>query len=153
MSTHPPITSAIRILLVEDNPADAELATEALAESKLINELDHVEDGVEAMKYLRGEGAYAGRALPDLVLLDLNLPRMDGREVLAAIKSDEELRRIPVVILTTSESEEDILRSYDLHANCYITKPIDLNQFVRVVRAVEDFWITIVRLPPAQSAP
>ena len=153
MSTHPPITSAIRILLVEDNPADAELATEALAESKLINELDHVEDGVEAMKYLRGEGAYAGRALPDLVLLDLNLPRMDGREVLAAIKSDEELRRIPVVILTTSESEEDILRSYDLHANCYITKPIDLNQFVRVVRAVEDFWITIVRLPPAQSVP
>ena len=153
MSTHPPITSAIRILLVEDKPADAELATEALAESKLINELDHVEDGVEAMKYLRGEGAYAGRALPDLLLLDLNLPRMDGREVLAAIKSDEELRRIPVVILTTSESEEDILRSYDLHANCYITKPIDLNQFVRVVRAVEDFWITIVRLPPAQSAP
>ena len=137
----------IDILLVEDNPGDARLAKEALKESKLSNNLYHVEDGAEAMAFLRAEGKYADTPRPDLILLDLNLPKKDGREVLADIKADEDLRRIPTVILTISSDEEDILKTYDLHANCYITKPIDLTQFVKVVRSIEDFWLSIVKLP------
>jgi len=137
----------IEILLVEDNPGDARLAKEALRDSKLKNNLYVVEDGIEAMKFLRAENPYEKAIRPDLILLDLNLPRMDGREVLKAIKSDERFKRIPVVILTMSNAEEDILKSYNLHANCYITKPIDLDQFIKVVQSIEDFWLTIVRLP------
>ena len=138
----------INILLVEDNPGDVRLTKEALVESKIYNELNVVTDGAEAMAYLHGEGEYAERVLPDLILLDLNLPKKDGREVLADIKQDENLKRIPVVILTTSRAEADILKTYNLHANCYITKPVDLNQFITVIRAIEDFWMTIVKLPP-----
>jgi len=137
----------IEILLVEDNPGDARLAKEALRESKFKNNLNAVSDGVEAMDYLYKKGDYSDAVTPDLILLDLNLPRKDGREVLAEIKSSEILKRIPVVILTTSTAEEDILKTYDLHANCYITKPIDLDQFMKVVKSIEDFWITIVKLP------
>jgi chemotaxis family two-component system response regulator Rcp1 len=138
----------IDILLVEDNPGDVRLTREALKEGKVINKLNVVGDGLEALAYLRHEGRYAKLPHPDLILLDLNLPKMDGREVLEKIKTDPKLRRIPVVILTTSKSEEDIIMSYDLHANCYITKPVDLDQFITVVMAVEDFWFTIVKLPP-----
>jgi len=138
----------IKILLVEDNPGDADLAREALEASKLHNDLHVVGDGEAAMAFLRREGKYAAAPRPDLVLLDLNLPKKDGREVLAEIKSDEHLKRIPVVILTTSKAEEDILRTYSLHANCFITKPIDLTQFIKVVQAIEEFWFTIVKLPP-----
>jgi CheY-like chemotaxis protein len=138
----------IDILLVEDNPGDVRLTMEALKESKVNNNLYVAEDGVEAMLFLRREQQYADAPRPDLVLLDLNLPRKDGREVLADIKSDGDLMRIPVVILTTSEDEQDILKSYNLHANCYIQKPVDLEQFMVVVRSVEDFWLTIVKLPP-----
>jgi len=141
------VGDAVDILLVEDNPADVALTEEALAESKLANRLMVAEDGEQALAMLRRQGAHANAPKPDLILLDLNLPRMDGREVLAEIKSDETLRRIPVVILTTSKAEEDVFRSYDLHANCYITKPIDLQQFVKVVKVVDEFWLTIVRLP------
>lgn len=137
----------IEILLVEDNPGDARLAKEALRDSKLKNNLYVVEDGVEAIKFLDAETPYENAVRPDLILLDLNLPRMDGREVLKAIKSDERFKRIPVVILTMSNAEEDILKSYNLHANCYITKPLDLDQFIKVVQSIEDFWLTIVRLP------
>jgi len=139
---------AIEILLVEDNPGDARLAKEALRDSKFKNNLNIVYDGVEAMNYLYKTSEYAEVATPDLILLDLNLPKKDGREVLAEIKSTESLKRIPVVILTTSSAEEDILKTYDLHANCYITKPIDLDQFMKVVKSIEDFWISIVKLPP-----
>lgn len=142
------LTRPIDILLVEDNPGDARLAQEALRESKLRNVIHLVRDGVEAMEFLRRAGRFGDAVTPDLVLLDLNLPRKDGREVLAELKQDPVLRRIPVVILTTSKDEEDVLRSYNLHANCYITKPIDLEQFLRVVRSIEDFWLTIVKLPP-----
>jgi len=138
---------AVEILLVEDNPGDARLAQEALYESKFRNNLHTVPDGVEAMDFLHKKGKYADAKTPDLILLDLNLPRKDGREVLAEIKEEEHLKMIPVVILTTSSSEEDILKTYNLHANCYITKPIDLDQFMKVVKSIEDFWITIVRLP------
>jgi chemotaxis family two-component system response regulator Rcp1 len=138
----------IEILLVEDSPADVRLTEEALKEEKLLITLNVVNDGVEAMEYLRREGAYAKAARPDLVLLDLNLPRKDGREVLREIKSDESLKTIPVVVLTISRAEEDVARSYNLHANCYITKPIDLDQFTKVVRSIQDFWLTIVKLPP-----
>lgn len=138
----------IDLLLVEDNPGDVDLAREALTSSKLHNTLHVVGDGVEAMAFLGGTGKYAGVPRPDLVLLDLNLPKKDGREVLGEIKADEDLKRIPVVILTTSKDEEDILRSYNLHANCFITKPIDLTQFLKVVQSIEDFWLTIVKLPP-----
>jgi chemotaxis family two-component system response regulator Rcp1 len=138
----------IEILLVEDNPGDVDLAREALETGKMLNTLHGVSDGEAAMAFLRGRGRYAGAPRPDLVLLDLNLPKKDGRAVLAEIKSDDDLKRMPVVILTTSEADEDILKSYNLHANCYITKPIDLNQFIKVVQAIEDFWFTIVRLPP-----
>jgi chemotaxis family two-component system response regulator Rcp1 len=137
----------IEILLVEDNPGDVRLTIEALKEGKVRNNLNVARDGVEAVAYLRREGPFAQAVRPDLILLDLNLPRKDGREVLAEIKDDATLRRIPVVVLTTSKAEEDILRTYDLHANCYITKPVDLEQFIQVVRSIDDFWLSIVRLP------
>jgi chemotaxis family two-component system response regulator Rcp1 len=137
----------VDILLVEDNEGDARLAIEAMRDSKIRNTLHHVSDGEEAMTFLRKEGKYENVPRPDLILLDLNLPKKDGRQVLAEIKNDDELKRIPVVILTVSSAEEDILKSYNLHANCFITKPIDLSQFMKVVRAVEDFWLTIVKLP------
>ncbi|PKN45602.1 MAG: response regulator [Deltaproteobacteria bacterium HGW-Deltaproteobacteria-17] len=137
----------VDILLVEDNEGDARLAKEAMRDSKIRNTLHHVLDGEEAMAFLRREGKYADAPRPDLILLDLNLPRKDGREVLAEIKGDPSLRLIPVVILTVSNAEEDILKTYNLHANCYITKPIDLDQFIKVVRSIEDFWLTIVKLP------
>jgi chemotaxis family two-component system response regulator Rcp1 len=140
-------SKVVDILLVEDNEGDARLAIEAMRDSKIRNTLHHVSDGEEAMAFLRKEGKYAKAPRPDLVLLDLNLPKKDGRQVLAEIKNDDELKRIPVVILTVSSAEEDILKTYNLHANCYITKPIDLSQFVKVVRSVEDFWLTIVKLP------
>ena len=140
-------SKAVDILLVEDNEGDARLAKEAMRDSKIRNTLHHVSDGEEAMAFLRKEGKYANVPRPDLVLLDLNLPKKDGRQVLAEIKKDNDLKRIPVVILTVSSAEEDILKSYNLHANCYITKPIDLSQFMKVVRSVEDFWLTIVKLP------
>ena len=138
----------VEILLVEDNPGDARLAREALKDSKIRNSLSHVEDGVEALAFLRQQGDYAAAPRPDLILLDLNLPRKDGREVLAEIMQDPDLKRIPVVILTISKDEEDVLKSYSLHANCFITKPIDLGQFMKVVKSIEDFWLTIVKLPP-----
>ncbi len=141
----------IEILLVEDNPGDARLAREALRDSKIRNSLSHAKDGLEALAFLRREGAHADAPRPDLILLDLNLPRMDGRELLAEIKRDADLKRIPVVILTISENEEDVLRTYNLHANCYITKPLDLGQFLKVVKSIEDFWLTIVRLPPRET--
>jgi two-component system, chemotaxis family, response regulator Rcp1 len=137
----------IEILLVEDSPADVDLTREALEDAKVRNNLHVVSDGVEALAFLRREGDYADSPRPDLILLDLNLPKKDGREVLGEIKADPVLRRIPVVILTTSEAEQDIVRSYDLHANCYVTKPVDLDQFITVVRSIEDFWLAIVRLP------
>jgi CheY-like chemotaxis protein len=137
----------VEILLVEDNPGDAELTLETLRESKLLNHMSVVDDGVEAMAYLRREGRYLDAVRPDLILLDLNLPKKDGREVLAEIKTDERLRRIPVVVLTTSSAEQDILKTYDLHANCYITKPVNLDQFIAVVKAIGEFWFTIVKLP------
>jgi two-component system, chemotaxis family, response regulator Rcp1 len=142
------IVSSVDILLVEDNPGDIRLTREALRDSKIRNNLTVVEDGVEAMAYLRREGAYADASRPDIILLDLNLPRMDGREVLREIKADDMLKRIPVVVLTTSESEDDILRSYDLHANCYIAKPVDFNRFITIVHTIENFWFSIVKLPP-----
>jgi CheY-like chemotaxis protein len=137
----------IDILLVEDNPGDSRLAMEALKGSKIRNNLDVIADGIEAMDFLYKRGKHIKVPRPDLILLDLNLPKKDGREVLAEIKSDPDLKRIPVVILTTSKSEEDVLKTYNLHANCFITKPIDLNQFVTVVKSIEDFWLTIVKLP------
>lgn len=140
-------SDAVCILMVEDNPGDARLTTEALKENKLANDLHHVLDGVEAMAFLRREGQYADAPRPDIVLLDLNLPRKDGREVLAEIKADPELMHIPVVVLTTSEAESDILRSYKLHANCYITKPVDLDKFIQIVHGIEDFWLSVVKLP------
>jgi chemotaxis family two-component system response regulator Rcp1 len=138
----------IEILLVEDNPGDVRLTIEALKEGKVRNNLSVAKDGVEALAFLRREGNFAKAERPDLILLDLNLPRKDGREVLAVIKEDPVLRRIPVVVLTTSKAEEDILRTYDLHANCYITKPVDLDQFISVVRSIDEFWLAVVRLPP-----
>jgi CheY-like chemotaxis protein len=142
-----PDARPIDILLVEDNPGDVRLTIEALKDGKVRNRLNVVQDGVEAMAFLRQEGKYAGAPRPDVILLDLNLPKKDGREVLAEIKADEHLRRIPVVVLTTSSSEQDILKTYDLHANCYITKPVDLEQFIEVVKGIEDFWLTVVKLP------
>lgn len=137
----------IGILLVEDSPGDVRLTQEVLKEAKVLNQLHVVGDGAEAMTFLRREGKYTNFPRPDLILLDLNLPKKDGREVLGEIKSDENLRRIPVVILTVSKSEEDVFKSYDLHANCYITKPVDLDQFLKVVKSIEEFWLTIVKLP------
>ena len=137
----------IELLLVEDSEPDVRLTKEALREAKVRNRLWVVEDGVEALEFLRRENQYSDAPRPDLILLDLNLPRKDGRQVLKEIKSDESLKRIPVVVLTTSKSEEDVLRAYDLHANCYITKPVDFNRFMEVVKSIEDFWLTVVRLP------
>lgn len=145
------ISRTIEILLVEDNPGDARLTLEAFKEGKVINNLSVVNDGVEALAFLRREGAHANAPVPDLVLLDLNLPKMDGREVLATIKADERLRTIPVVVLTTSASQDDILRAYGHHANCYITKPVDLDQFLRVVQSIESFWLSLVKLPAVSS--
>ncbi|MEH2200891.1 MAG: response regulator [Nostoc sp.] len=138
----------IEVLLVEDNPGDAQLTRIALEDSKISIHLNVVEDGVEAMAFLRKQGQYITVAHPDIVLLDLNLPRKDGREVLAEIKADEKLKRIPVVVLTTSQAEEDILKAYNLSANCYITKPVDFDQFVKIVQSIENFWFAIVKLPP-----
>ena len=137
----------IQILLVEDNPGDARLAVEALKESKVHNNLFHVGDGVEAMDFLRQRKEYADAPPPDLVLLDLNLPRKDGREVLEEIKDDPKLRLVPVVVLTTSAAERDLLKTYDLHANAYVIKPMDLDQFIEVVRVIENFWFMVVKLP------
>ena len=138
----------VEILLVEDNPGDERLTREALKEGKVYNNLHWVKDGVEAMAFLRREGKYANVPRPDIVLLDLNLPRKDGREVLQEVKTDEVLKRIPVVVLTTSKAEEDVLRTYNLHANCYVTKPVDLEKFIVVVKSIDVFWLTIVTLPP-----
>jgi len=137
----------IEVLLVEDDPGDVMMTREAFQDYKLHNQLHVVSDGAEAMAFLRHEGEYAGRPRPDLVLLDLNLPRMDGRQVLEAIKSDPELASIPVVVLTTSENEDDVLRSYSLHANAYVTKPVDFARFIEVIRQIDDFFVTVVRLP------
>ena len=141
----------IEILLVEDNLGDVRLTQEVLKESKIQNTVTVVRDGVEAMAYLHRTGHYAKSVRPDLILLDLNLPRKDGRETLAAIKSDVALKAIPVVILTTSDAETDILQAYNLHANCYITKPVDLEQFIKVIRSIEDFWLAIVKIPHVQA--
>ena len=138
---------SIEVLLVEDDPGDVLMTKEAFADYKLSNNLHVVNDGTEAMNYLRRQGEHTAAPRPDLVLLDLNLPRMDGREVLQAIKSDPELASIPVVVLTTSEAEEDVLRSYSLHANAYVTKPVDFERFIQVVRQIDDFFVTVVRLP------
>jgi CheY-like chemotaxis protein len=138
----------IEILLVDDNPGDIRLTQEALKESKVLNNMHTVEDGMEALEFLRKEGRFKNVITPDIILLDLNLPKRNGREVLAEIKNDDFLKKIPVVILTISRAEEDILKSYALHANCYITKPVDMDQFIKIVRSIEDFWFTIVRLPP-----
>jgi two-component system, chemotaxis family, response regulator Rcp1 len=143
---------SIQVLLVEDNPGDVRLTKEALKEGKLLNQLTVVGDGVEALSFLRKEGKYADAIQPELILLDLNLPKKDGREVLAEIKADPKLRRIPVVVLTTSSAEEDILKIYDLHANCYITKPVDLEQFMGVVKSIEDFWVSVVKLPSHEAS-
>ena len=139
----------IKILLVEDNPGDIRLTMEIMKEAKVLNRVNVVEDGVECLSYLRREGKHTDASRPDLILLDLNLPKKDGREVLEDIKEDPDLRRIPVVVLTSSMEERDIIRTYDLHANCYITKPINLDQFSDVVQAIENFWFTVVKLPPS----
>ena len=140
-------TRSIEILLVEDNPGDARLTLEAMREAKLRNRMHVVEDGVEAMAFLRRQGRFGEAPRPDLILLDLNLPKKDGREVLAEVKSDPDLKRIPVVVLTTSRAEEDVLRAYDLHANCYVTKPVDLAQFMKIVAQIDEFWVKVVTLP------
>jgi CheY-like chemotaxis protein len=138
----------IEILLVEDNPGDVRLTQEALKDAKVLNKLHVASDGVEALEFLRRQGKYAHAVRPGLILLDLNLPKMDGRKVLAEIKEDPDLKRIPVVVLTISKADEDIIKTYELHANCYITKPVDLEQFMEVVKAIENFWLTVVKLPP-----
>jgi CheY-like chemotaxis protein len=142
--------TAIKILLVEDNPGDVRLTLEAFKEGKVNNDISVVNDGVEALAYLRKEGQYTNAQRPDVILLDLNLPKKDGYEVLAEIKQDSNLKRIPVVILTTSEAERDILQTYYMHANCYITKPVDLDQFITVVKSIETFWLNVVKLPTDQ---
>ena len=142
---------SVEVLLVEDNPGDVRLTKEALKEGRLLNNVNVVGDGVEALSFLYRRGKYADAVQPDLILLDLNLPKKDGREVLAEIKADPKLRRIPVVVLTTSAAEEDILKTYDLHANCYVTKPVDLERFMRVVKSIEDFWVKVVKLPSDEA--
>ena len=144
--------SVVEILMVEDNPADARLTEEALKEGLLRNRLHLARDGVEAMQFLRREGPFGNAPRPDVVLLDLNLPRKDGREVLAEIKTDPDLKHIPVVVLTTSEAEQDIVKSYALHANCYVTKPVDLQRFIEIVHQIETFWLQIVKLPQSDAA-
>jgi two-component system, chemotaxis family, response regulator Rcp1 len=141
------IERPIEILLVEDNPGDARLTMEALKEGKVSNRLSHVADGAAALAFLKRAAPYASAPRPDVILLDLNLPKKDGREVLAEVKADPNLRRIPIVVLTTSQAEQDILRAYNLNANCYVTKPVDLDQFLKVIRSIEEFWLTIVKLP------
>jgi two-component system, chemotaxis family, response regulator Rcp1 len=141
-------TNGIEILLVEDNPGDVRLTREALRDGKIVNNLHVAENGVDALAFLRREGKYRNAARPELILLDLNLPKKDGREVLAEIKADDNLKRIPVVILTSSQAEQDIVKSYNLHANCYVTKPVDLDQFITVVKSIEHFWLKVVKLPP-----
>ena len=143
----PANVTPIQILLVEDSPSDAKLTLAALKQAKVANQVSHVEDGVQAMEFLRRQGKYAGAPRPDLIMLDLNLPRKDGREVLEELKSDRELQTIPVVVLTTSQAEQDILRSYELHANCYITKPVNFERFLEIVQSIEYFWLTVVALP------
>ena len=138
----------IEILMVEDNPSDVRLTIEAFKDAKVRNRMHVVVDGEDAMEFLRREGRYSDAMRPDLILLDLNLPKKNGREVLAEIKADPELRRIPVVVLTTSDDERDIMAAYDLHVNAYVKKPVDLDQFIKIVEAVEDFWLTVVKLPP-----
>lgn len=142
------LADVIEVLLVEDNPGDVRLTREALRESRVRNRITVASDGIEALEMLRREGPHKKTARPDLILLDLNLPRMNGREFLAEIKKDPELRRIPVVVLTSSRAEEDIARTYDLHANAFVTKPVDFDQFLRAVGSIEDFWLTVVKLPP-----
>jgi CheY-like chemotaxis protein len=137
----------IAVLLVEDDPGDVVLVTEAFEHNKVRNDIYTVQDGVEALAFLRQEGEFADKPVPDLILLDLNLPRKDGREVLQEIKKDDKLRRIPVVVLTTSKAEEDVLRSYDLHANAYVTKPVDFDRFIEVVRQIDEFFVSVVKLP------
>jgi len=141
------VVRPIEILLVEDNPADVRLTKENIKDYKVKNHLEVVENGVDAMDFLRKKGKFANKMRPDLILLDLNLPGKDGREVLAEIKVDPDLCSIPVVVLTSSEAEQDIIKAYNLHVNCYITKPVDLTEFVKVVKSIEDFWLTIVKLP------
>lgn len=140
-------SKVIDVLLVEDDPGDVLMTREAFEDNKVVNRLQVVSDGVSALTFLRKEGEFADAPTPDLVLLDLNLPRMDGREVLEAMKSDEQLRSIPVVVLTTSEAEEDVVRSYSLHANAYVTKPVDFDRFIEVVRQIDEFFVEVVRLP------
>lgn len=142
----------VEILLVEDNLGDIRLTKEAMKEAKIINNLNVVEDGVEALAYLRKEGKFKGVKRPDLILLDINLPKKNGREVLAEIKQDIYLKQIPVVILTISNAEEDIIKTYELHANCYITKPVDMEQFTKVVKSIDNFWFSIVKLPPNKNS-
>ena len=139
------------VLLIEDNPGDYRLTKEALKEGKVYNNLHWAQDGVEAIDFLKRQGKHAKAPRPDIILLDLNLPKKDGREVLSEIKGDEDLRKIPVVILTTSKAEEDVLKSYDLHANCYVTKPVDLDKFIIVVQSIDRFWLTVVTLPPGRN--
>jgi two-component system, chemotaxis family, response regulator Rcp1 len=143
-------TPPVEILLVEDNPGDVRLTREALREGKIYNNLHCAKNGVEALEFLRRDGQYANAPRPDIILLDLNLPQMDGREVLSVIKNDESLKHIPIVVLTTSQAEEDVVRSYHLHANCYVTKPVDLDKFIHVVKAIDRFWLTVVTLPPSK---
>lgn len=142
----------IDILLAEDNPGDVRLTQEAFKEAKFLNNLYVTSDGLETMDFLRKQGKYEKMPLPDLILLDLNMPRMDGREVLSQVKSDPKLKHIPIIILTTSDSESDIINSYELHANCYITKPVDLDKFLVVIKQIENFWITVVKLPPKMES-
>lgn len=145
-----PARDPVEILLVEDNPGDYRLTLEALREGKVYNNLHWAQDGVAAIDFLKRRGAHAAAPRPDIILLDLNLPKKDGREVLVEIKGDGDLRAIPVVILTTSKAEEDVLKSYDLHANCYVTKPVDLDKFIVVVQSIDRFWLTVVTLPPGR---
>lgn len=148
----PPTLHHIEILLVEDSPADILIAREALSEAKLINTIHVAEDGVEAMDFLHKHGKFASAPTPDLILLDLNLPRKNGREVLTEIKADEKLKQIPVVVLTTSSAEEDILKSYNLHANCYVVKPVEFESFVKAVQSIQHFWFSVVTLPPGKES-
>jgi chemotaxis family two-component system response regulator Rcp1 len=143
------VAPPVEILLVEDNPGDVRLTQEALKEGKVYNNLHWAKDGVEALEFLKRKGKHAKAPRPDIILLDLNLPKKDGREVLAVVKNDADLKHIPVVVLTTSEAEEDVLKSYSLHANCYVTKPVDLEKFIHVVQSIDRFWLTVVTLPPA----
>lgn len=145
------ICEVVEILLVEDNPGDVRLTQEVLKDGRVRNNMSVVMDGVDAISFLQQTGEYADAPRPDIILLDLNLPKKDGREVLAEIKADPDLKNIPVVVLTTSSAEQDVFRSYDLHANCYITKPVDLDQFIKVIRSIEDFWLTIVKLPRGEE--